>query len=438
MRLPARFVTAATALAIASAGLALHAAEPAGGSSDWPHWRGPASDGRSPLKGIRRDWAGGLKKLWETAELCKTRPDGKDDPASFSPSAPAVSGGILVAPGRAGDKDRVFGFDAAGGALLWSKDYQAGAEGIAGTTVGTGPRASPFVDGDAVYTFGAAGHLACWSLRTGEQKWLRDTRADTRMNLPFWGFCSSPVVFGDKVIIAPGGYAQGPPEPLVVAYDKRSGALAWKAGKGPGGWAAATIQPVDGRPQLIVFATRGVVGMAPESGEELWAIPWRTPYDCHVATPTVAGSTVFVTSGYNTGCQAFDIRGKEATPLWDKSKAVASCSSDPVIVDGYVYSFSGQGPHGKLKCIELATGHEKWATEELGNGSLVWADGCLLCLTYAGKLVLVEARPDAFGKLAEMSVFKAGGPPAFASPVVAGGRVYLRYGSRLVCYGLLR
>jgi hypothetical protein len=256
------------------------------------------------------------------------------------------------------------------------------------------------------------------------------------MNMPFWGFCSSPVVFEETILVAPGGYGQGPAEPLVVAYDKTFDAPIWKAGRGPGGWAAATVQRLDAKPQLLVFAAAGVVAMTPERGEPLWTIPWRTAYDCHVVAPIIYGSTVFVTSGYNTGCRAFEVHGKQVTRLWDKNKVIASCSSDPVIIDGFVSSFSGQGTSGKLKCLDLKTGRENWTTADLGNGSLVWVDGCWCCLSYSGKLALVEARPAAYHKLAEMKVLKAETTAAYTCPIIATHNVYLRHGPRLACYRL--
>src|SRR5512146_673026 len=41
------------------------------GPADWPCWRGPTGDGKSPVAGIRRDWSGGLPKRWEVSYLCQ-------------------------------------------------------------------------------------------------------------------------------------------------------------------------------------------------------------------------------------------------------------------------------------------------------------------------------------------------------------------------------
>ncbi|MBI3831186.1 MAG: hypothetical protein HY291_16835 [Planctomycetes bacterium] len=120
------------------------------------------------------------------------------------------------------------------------------------------------------------------------------------------------------------------------------------------------------------------------------------------------------------------------------SKAISACSSSPVVRDGYVYSFSGNGndANATLKCVELKTGSEKWSTRAFGNGTLILVDGCLLCLSYKGQLGLVEATPGAYVKLAEMQVFKVEETPAYAAPAMAYGKVYVRYADKMVCYDL--
>lgn len=135
--------------------------------------------------------------------------------------------------------------------------------------------------------------------------------------------------------------------------------------------------------------------------------------------------------------------------------------SDPVILDGYIYKFTGGGfqeAPGKLVCMDARTGKVKWK-EKIGNGSMAFVDGCLLCLTYGGDLVLVERHPEGFKKLAEMKgviardlfqhkrAEKLNDPqadvqmqyaPCWAAPTVARGKVYLHYSDRLMCYDLMK
>jgi outer membrane protein assembly factor BamB len=222
-----------------------------------------------------------------------------------------------------------------------------------------------------------------------------------------------------------------------MAYDRMTGKLAWKSADATGSWAPLVVVRLDGRDVLAAWHSGGLKGLDPASGTELWNIPWRTAYDCHATAPATEGSCLFLTSGYGAGCRAFEIKDSKPLPLWEMSKAIASCNSDPVIHEGFVYSFSGNGPEGSLKCIELKSGIQKWETKELGNGTLLLVDGCLLCLSYKGDLALVEAQPSAFRMLGRMKLFSANSQqPAYAAPAIAGRYVLARHASKLVCLAL--
>jgi outer membrane protein assembly factor BamB len=392
----------------------------------------PTAIGAEP--NIRKDWGSGLTKVWEASGLCLGNPK-----TNGSVSSPAVGNGVAVVLGRDDNKDLVFGFDAETGRKLWSQEVAtpAGKEWN-NSDAGTGARARPVIDGEHVYTLGAFGQLGCFELKTGVQKWLVNTLGDSKTNVPYWGVCGTPVVYGGNIIVKVGGYAQGAPAPLVMAYEKLTGKLAWKAANATGSWAPLCVVRLDGRDELLAWHSTGLKGLDPLNGAERWNIPWKTAYSCHGTMPAVDGATLFMTSGYGTGCQAFEIKGASPAPLWPVSKAVSSCNSDPVIVGGHVYSFSGNGPSGALKCLELRTGTEKWTSTDFGNGTLVLCDGCLLCLGYSGKLGLVAAEPAEYRKLAVMQLFEAKGAPAYAAPAVANGKAYLRHLGNLACYELTR
>jgi outer membrane protein assembly factor BamB len=224
---------------------------------------------------------------------------------------------------------------------------------------------------------------------------------------------------------------------LVLAYNKTSGKPAWQSDKLKGSWAPLTVKKVAGKEFLLAWANSGLNGFDPNTGKKLWSIPWKTAYDCHATVPAANGTCIFVTSGYKRGCQAFDLKSGSPKPLWEKTKAVASCNSDPVIKDGYVYSFSGNGPNGALKCLELKTGNVKWETKDFGNGSLVLVDGCFLVMGYKGKMGLVKADPGGFAKLAEMQVYTMKNKmPVYTAPAIAGNCVYVRYQQELKCFSL--
>ena len=114
--------------------------------------------------------------------------------------------------------------------------------------------------------------------------------------------------------------------------------------------------------------------------------------------------------------------------------------TDPVLINGYIYGYSGESSrnNGQFKCIELASGKEMWSAGEIGQGTITYVDCHLICLDIKGNLFLVKPEPSGFLKVGEIK--KAIGDvknPAWTVPVVANGKLYLRYLQQLVCYKLV-
>jgi len=392
------------------------------GQADWPCWRGPDSKGTSPVTGIRTDWSGGLKKLWEINFLCQ----GARTPAW---SAPVIQGNRLVVPGRDETNDLIFCLDPETGAVIWSQSYYAM---TLRARHGPGPRATPFINDDRVYTFGRHGDLACWQLADGKLLWKHRVE-DVGGEAPRWGHASSPLVYGDKVYVQGGGQA------LVVAYDKMTGQMAWKALEGKAGYAAVVPLRIGEATTLLVFHGTGLVCLDPTDGAVLWEVPWETRYDVNATTPVVTGRTIFITSGYGTGGQALAVGEDGAETLW-RNEAIASHHSDPAIIDGCIYGYSGQSNQnrGSFKCVELETGIEKWNTGDIGWGTFTHVDGHLICQDIEGNLSLVKPDPNAFTEVTEMKgALGEVSNPAWTVPTVANGRLYLRYMQRMICYDLI-
>ena len=287
------------------------------GDADWISWHGARGDRRSDVKGIIRDWSGGLERLWEVDYLCQGN-------SSAAWSAPVVQGNRLVVCGRGTDSDLIFCFDPTDGTLLWQASYGA----KAGASHGRGPRATPAIDDDRVYTFGRGGDLICWELFDGRAVW-RANVSDEGGEAPTWGHASSPLILGERVIVQGGGTAR------TIAYDKMTGKVAWKSGRGLAGYAALTAMDLDGKPGILVFHGKGLAALDAGSGDELWHVSWETPYDVNATTPIAIGDRVFITSGYGTGCMLLKVGRTGAEVLW-QSKIIAAH-------DGTVDKYTGDG-----------------------------------------------------------------------------------------------
>ena len=390
------------------------------GGSDWPRWRGPNGNNVSLVTGITKDWSGGLDKVWEVDYLTQGRKN-----ATWS--SPVVRGNRLVVTGRDDANDLVFCLDPQTGELMWRKSYEA----RAGASHGRGPRATPTMDGGRVYTFGRSGDLACWRLLDGELVWKRDVK-DEGGEEPEWGYASAPLVHGNMVVVQAGGSARS------MACDKMTGDVVWKSGEGIAGYAAPVVLPVGDALQLVMFHGKGVAGLVPGDGRQLWDVPWETSPPVHATTPVVSGDVVFVTSDYGSGGMALSVSEGGAEVLW-ANEVIASHHSDPFIVDGRIYGYSGFSVQnrGDFKCVDLATGEEKWSTGEIGWGTAVMVEGLLVCLDIQGNLFLVKPDPDKFVKVSEFrEAIPGAANPAWTIPVVAQGNVYLRHKQRLICYRL--
>ncbi len=390
------------------------------GTDDWPNWRGPHFNGKSDLRGINTNWDKGLKKLWAVDYLCQ-------GDANSTWSAPVIRGNRLIVTGRDDKNDLVFCLNSENGQLIWYKAYEA----EAATSHGPGARATPAIDGDRVYTFGRSGYLACWMLEDGKLLWKKNV-VDAGGTEPQWGFSSSPLIFDNKVIIQAGGTA------TAIAYDKMSGNVIWKSMTDNAGYAGSVVMNIDNNPELLIFHASGLSLLNPSDGKQLWNTPWPTDYGVNATTPVVYKNYVFITSGYKMGCELLEVEKSKCSVRW-KSNVIASQHSDPIIIDGFLYGYSGDsnGHNGAFKCIEISTGKELWSTTEIGWGTIIYADGYFICFDIKGNLYLVKQNPGKFEKAAEFkNALEGVTNPAWTSPVIANGKLYLRYLQKLVCYDL--
>ncbi len=384
-------------------------------ASDWPQWRGPNRDGISAETGWSSAWPKeGLKQVWK-AEV------------GAGYGSVAVSRGRLYVMGNTADQDTVYCLDANSGAAIWTHTYACPAKD---PNWFHGPRCTPSVDDDRVYTISRQGQLFCLATANGAVKWSADLVKDFKAEVPFYGYSLSPLIEGDRVMVEVGG-----PGASVVAFDKRSGAVVWQAGDDPASFSSPVAFDLQGERCVVVFTANGPVGRRAKDGVELWRFPWKTNPEIHAATPLVQGDKVFISSGYGAGCALIDVGTAPPTLVW-KSKGMRNHFSTCVLWQGHLYGFD----ENTLKCIEFATGDVKWVEKKYGKGSLMLADGKLLLYSQRGQLGLAAATPDGYGELAFIQALEVrpeypgkAEKQTWAVPVLANGRIYCRSQDDLVC-----
>jgi outer membrane protein assembly factor BamB len=394
---------------------------------DWPQFLGPTRNGVVAGAAIAPWAAGGPPVVWK-----------RDVGAGFA--GPVVSGGKLVLFHRMGDKETVECLDAGSGRKIWLADYPTAYVDDFGFD--EGPRATPAVVDGKVFTFGADGALNCWALATGGKVWGVDVKESLKSDKGFFGRACSPLVEGKAVVLNVGGG----PGAGVVAFDKDSGKVLWKATDDEAGYSSPAAATLAGRRCVLSFTRAGLVGLGPGDGAVLFSFPWRSRMDASVnaATPLVNGAgddEVFLTASYGTGAVLLKADKADAAAqtmhvheVWSSDDALSSHYATPVYRDGFLYGYHGRQESGPdLRCVEWATGKVRWSEDHFGAGSLVMAGDKLLVLSEKGQLLLAPATPDGFKPLAKAQVLPF---ECRAYPALAGGLFYARSKDKLVCLDL--
>jgi outer membrane protein assembly factor BamB len=404
-------------------GAALPNDAPPPAESGSPGWRGVARKGVAPAGSFRTDWeANPPKELWRA-------------PVGGGYGSCAVVGGKLYVQDRQGDKERVVCLDADTGKPVWDYGYAAGPAGKDGSYA-IGPRATPAVDGERVFAVGGAGKLVALEAEgpAVRLKWEHDLLAEFRAELPQWGVAGSPLVYGELVIVQPGG-ADG----AVVAFDKRSGEVKWKAGSNPPSYSSPVVAPVGGRDTVFAFLGDALLAIRPADGAVTGSFRWATQFGGNIATPVVVGDYAFVSSSYGMGCALVraEASGDEVrlVPVYERrERAFQNHLTTSVYKDRYLYGIDGLRGAGGLKCVEFETGIEVkgWNGRDIGQASVVLAGDHLLLQTANGDVCRVEANSKAFKQVGRVERVLSG-KNNWASPTLVDGRIYVRDEKNVVC-----
>jgi len=383
-------------------------------AADWPQFRGPARDGLSAESDLLTGWTeAGPAEVWRI-------------PIGVGYSGMAVVGDRLYTMDSEAASEFAVCLDSTTGHEIWRTEIGP----LFKSYFGNGPRTTPTVDGDRVYVLGGRGRLTALEAASGKVLWSVDYVDDFGAAMPEYGFSGSALVLGNRLIVQPGGSD----ERAIAALDKVTGDLLWAAQDDDAGYSSPLLVEIGGMRQLVFMTPRHVLGIAPEEGVILWRHTFAPDADIKPAMPVfVAPDLLFFSASYDVGALALrlTVDGDEvtATEAW-RERVMRNHFNTAVAIDGYIYGFD----NATLKCIRAATGEEMWAQRGgLGKGSLIYADGHLIVLTESGKLLLVDAAPEAYREVAAAQVLSG---RCWTSPTLADGRLYLRNREEMVCLDL--
>jgi outer membrane protein assembly factor BamB len=406
-------------------------------TADWPQFQGVNRDGRSLEQGISRTWPEkGPRVLWSI-------------PLGAGFASPAVVDGEVYVLDRVDDKKDVLRcVDLTTGKELWTYAYDA-----PGRVGQNGSRGTPTVDADYVYSVGMLGNMTCVDRKTHELVWKKHLLKEFDAEIAEWGVAQNPVLYGDRVIVAPQG-----PDASVVAFDRETGAEVWRSeGLGGVGFCSPAVVTLGAVEQVVMIAASigkeedegppgKVAGLSLEDGTVLWSYEgWscRIPITFPKQLP---GDRLFVTGGYGAGSVMLQVtRDGDAFAVKELFRLdMKECGSQihqPILHENHLYlnSNSNEREDGML-CVTL-DGKVLWRTADTDGlptferGNLLFADGLIIGLHgKRGTLHLVEPSPEGYKELAKAKLFS--GRQMWGPMALSQGKLLVRNQKELKCVDL--
>ena len=295
------------------------------------------------------------------------------------------------------------------------------------------PRATPVIVGEHVYLLGAFGDLICAELATGQVVWRCALITRFGGKLPVWGFCGTPLVIGDRIVVQTSAA-----KAALVALDRRTGRELWRTpGDGPG-YGSLIHARLGGRWQIVGHESRALCGWDPESGKRLWQVVPPEPHDFNVPTPMRVGDLLLAATENNgTRLYAFGDGGIIRPEPAYRAEALSPQIATPVRVGSRIWG-QGEGFVGVLELGRVLQPVGTWEDEAFKEyASLVAGERRVLAVAKTGELFLFDAFARGGDTPTRLKVFSPRSDDAatevWSFPALVNGCLYVRSQDEVVC-----
>lgn len=386
--------------------------------ADWPQWRGLKGDGTTQDSGFPTKWDATTNVLWKT-----------EIPGRGHASPIVVGNRVLTVSAVKETEERVLVcLDRKSGKILWQQAVvKSPMERV--HSENSHASSTPASDGEKVYCAFLDGReviVAAYSL-DGKQAWTKKPGVFSSVH----GFCSTPILYRDTIIVNCDHDGDG----YIVALARKDGSERWRIDR-PNktrSYCAPLIRTVDGKDQMVLSGTKCLASYDPATGKLIWTMDG--PTDQFVASPVYHDKArlFFFTGGFpdhhlvavkpdSTG----NITNTDRV-AWRSTRGVAYVPS-PIAAGDWFFVTDDRG---FAHCFDAKTGAEKWE-HRLGrqHASLVSADGLVYFLNDFGVCHVIRAS-DKLEVVAKNEL----GEPAYASPALSDGQIFLRGEKHLFCVG---
>ena len=415
-------------------------------AEDWPQWMGPKRDNVWNIAKPPQSFApGSLKASWSM-------------PVAGGYAGPAVVGDRIFVTdlvtkdnvkvdnfGRRSFEgtERVLCFHSKTGKEVWKKEYPV----TYAISYPAGPRCTPIVDGDRVYTLGAEGDLYCFEAKDGTVVWSMKLKEQYKTNSALWGYAAHPLIDGDHLITLAGGEGS-----QTVCLDKKTGKEVWRFGTAPEqGYSPPTIITAGGKRQLILPNPAAINSVDPDTGKLFWTIPYEASNGSIIMSPIQYGKYLFV-GGYSDKNILIELGDKTPTAkqLWRDvaKKAMSPVNVQPMGIGDVVYGFDQSG---ELIAFKIDTGERLWETSKpigrrpLGSGTafIVRAGDLFYLFNELGEIIIARMSPKGYEEISREKIIEPtnnafGRDVIWCAPAFANGCIYVRNDEKLICVPLTK
>lgn len=337
--------------------------------------------------------------------------------------------------------ERVLCLDEKTGKQLWKHEYPVNYS----VSYPAGPRCTPNVDGDRVYTLGTEGHLFCFNAKSGEILWSKHLPVDYSTKTALWGYASHPLIDGDKFICVVGGKGTH-----TVAFNKFTGEELWRTLTAPEqGYSPPTIINAGGKRQLIIARPDGISGVDPETGTVYWTEPYQATNGSIIMSPVVSGKFLYI-AGYSNQNLLLELASDKpaVTALWanENRKGISPVNVQPIVDGDYLY---GYDQRGTLYGIRIEDGERVWESNDALGGRPAGTDTAFITrhqnryffFTEKGDLIIAKLSPEGYEEIDRAHVIEPTGqafgrPVVWSAPAYANKTAFIRNDKQLIAVDL--
>lgn len=391
-------------------------------SAQWTQWGGPTQDFRVDAKGLAAKWPeAGPKELWK-----RELGDGY--------SAILADGGRLYTQYRGDGKEAVIALDAATGKTIWEHKYDSGPADGHVHEFGDGPRSTPLIVKDRIYTIGVSGTMKCLGKEDGKPYWTQELWKDEQFggNKLNHGYSSSPVAYKNTVITLVGGKGSS-----IVAFDQMDGKVVWKSQDFTNSYSTPKLINLDGEDQMVTFMAEEIIGFNPTNGELQWRVAHGNQWKQNVCMPVWhAASKTLVLSSPEAGAKGLRLTKKgdktEVEEAWATRK-IQFYHVTSVGVDDYIYGTTGTQAPAFFAALNVKTGEVAWRERGFAKATCLYADGKFIVLDEDGQLALTTMTPKGMTVDSKTNILEK---VTWTVPTLAGKSLFVRDKKNIVAFDL--